>query len=64
MSKLKKKKNSNHHGSTHKNKYGSDQEELPPIVKGKGKKSKYNKTGMFPPFKKGKPDHNKFVSPY
>ena len=66
MTKPKKKKGS-HHGSTHKHKYGSDQEELPPIVGGavgKKKGKKYGKTGMFPPFKKSKPDHNKYVSPY
>ncbi len=58
------KKKSNHHGSTHKNhKYGSD-EELPPIVKSsKTKKSKYNKTSMFPTLQKKKNDH-KYVSPY
>ena len=43
-----------HNGSTNKQKYGSDQEELPPIG-GKAikpKKAKYNKTSMFPAFKK------------
>jgi len=57
-----KKKSPNHHGSTHK----VSDDELPPIVKGpgKGKKGKYNKTAMFPPFKKSKVDHNKYVSPY
>ncbi len=66
----KKPKKGNHHGSTQKDdikniKYGSDQEELPPIIKGtkKPKGSKYTKTTMFPAFKKKGGEH-KYVSPY